>query len=124
MLVVGPGSAIVPINDSLFVLIALMLFVAESNASKTVLSGDIAISPGELPALISAARARTSTDPSMITRPGEAIELETLCEARTRVVNRLGGFAMFGPPPQAIRLEAATMSTTDKRAVLFKTSGS
>lgn len=47
--------------------------------------------------------------------------LETLCEARTRVVSPLGGSAIFGPlEPQEARVKQAATSRVGKNAALFK----
>ena len=54
MLVVGPGSRMAPTCVSVAVLMTSTteLLTAELNASRVFLSGDIAMRPGELPALI------------------------------------------------------------------------
>ena len=52
------------------VLTTLTLFVLESKTSKIARLDDIAIRPGEPPALISDARAVVSFAPLMMTRPG------------------------------------------------------
>src|SRR5271169_4841885 len=114
MLVIGPGSCMLPAWVARTVLMTSTLLVAESKASRVERSGEIVIRPGELPAPISDALAKVSISPSMITRPGNAAGLETLCEARTRVV-RVGE-----EPPQATRLKLATASTARKRAAFFK----
>jgi hypothetical protein len=51
----------------------------------------------------------------MSTSPGDAVGLDTLCEARTRVVS--GG---ADDPPQDIKLKLATTRTPGKRADFFK----
>jgi len=79
------------------------------------------MSPGELPAGIAEVLTRASIQPSMSTKPAKAVGLETLCEARTRVVNLLGGSAMVGPlPPQETRPKLAARSTAGKSASLFQ----
>src|SRR5208282_3179587 len=99
----------------------VQLFITELKASNVVRSGEIAISPGELPAAISDVLTRASIQPSMSTKPAKAVGLETLCEARTRVVNLLGGSAMVGPlPPQETTLKLATRSSAGKSASLFQ----
>src|SRR5271157_2894324 len=77
----------------------VQLLTVELNASTVFLSGDIAMRPGELPALTSPPLTSVSISPSTITRPGKAVALATLCDARTRVVTPLGGLATVGPPP-------------------------
>jgi len=65
--------------------------------------------------------ARVSFAPSIISSPGGAVGLETLCEARTRVVSPLGGSAIFGPlEPQEARVKQAATSRVGKNAALFK----
>jgi hypothetical protein len=54
----------------------------------------------------------------MINKPAAAAGLETLCEAKTRVVTPLGGFEMCGPALQETKLKLA--SAIGKRADLFK----
>jgi hypothetical protein len=119
MLVVGPGKEIAPVVVSLIVLTTLTLFVLESKASNALRLGEIAIKPGEPPALISLARAKMSYSPLMITKPACAAGPETLCEAKTRSVRPLGGLGTVVPPPQEIKQKLAT-SRTDKRTDLFK----
>jgi len=65
--------------------------VPESKTSRVLLSGDIAIRPGELPALMREARARLSLDALMMIRPAPDVGPDMLCDAKTRVVNPLGG---------------------------------
>jgi hypothetical protein len=74
---------------------------------------------GELPALTSAVRARVSMKPSMITRPGKAVGLDTLWEASTRVVPPLGGFVAELEEPQESKLILARPRTIT-RTTLFK----
>ena len=50
----------------------------------------------------------------MRSSPGDAVALNTLCEARTRVVSA------FGDDPQDTKLKLATTSTTGKKADFFK----
>jgi hypothetical protein len=90
MLVVGPGSGMLPVAVSVLALMTATLLLTESKTSKVFLSGDISIRPGELPALIPPLPI-VSFAPSMIKRPGNAVGVDTLCEAATRVVNPLGG---------------------------------
>src|SRR5580698_11307606 len=89
------------------------LLLEESKASTRVLSGVSVMRPGELPALIPPLN-RASSSPLMSSRPGDAVGLDTLCEARTRVVTA------FGEDPQDINPRLATASTTGKRADFFK----
>jgi hypothetical protein len=55
-----------------------------------------------------------SSSPLMSTRPGDAVGLDTLCEARTRVVS------LLGDDPQETKLKLAMTSTAGKRADFFK----
>jgi hypothetical protein len=55
-----------------------------------------------------------SSYPLMSTRPGDAVGLDTLCEARTRVVS------FFGDDPQAARVKLASTSRAGKRTDFFK----
>jgi hypothetical protein len=52
--------------------------LTESKASRVVLSGEIAMRPGELPAAMGAALSRESIWPSMRIKPGEAVGLAAL----------------------------------------------
>jgi hypothetical protein len=79
----------------------------------------MAMRPGEEPALISRARATMSYCPLMMRIPGNAVGLEILCEAKTRVVNPLGG-PDLPPPPQETKLKLATTSRAGTSATLFK----
>jgi len=119
MLVVGPGKEIAPVVVSFMVFTTLTLFVLESKANTVLRLGEIAISPGELPALISPARGKMSYCPLMITKPPCDAGPDTLCEAKTRSVSPLGGFGTTDPPPQEMKPELATIKT-DKRTGLFK----
>ena len=83
MLVVDPGSDMVPVKVSFTVFTTSTRLVNESKASRVALSGDIAIKPGELPALIPP-RPMVSLVPLMMIRPEEAVGVEALCEAKTR----------------------------------------
>jgi hypothetical protein len=95
--------------------------VTESKAINVVRLGDIAIRPGELPALILLALNGESISPSMRTKPGKATGLAALCEARTRVVSVLGGLDMVGPlPPQETRPKLASKSRARKRTTVFE----
>ena len=98
------------------------LSVSESKAIKVALLGDIAMRPGEGPALIGAVLTRLSMAPSTISRPGKAVGLEALCEARTRVVTPLGGLAMAGPLPplQEASMKQVTTSRAGKSAFLLR----
>jgi hypothetical protein len=69
--------------------------------------------PGALPALI-VPLTSWSSSPLMRTRPGDAVVLDTLCEARTRLVSALGD------DPQDTKLKLATTSITGKREDFFK----
>src|ERR1017187_3504104 len=120
MLVVDPGSCMAPVRFSFSVLTTCTLLVTESKTSKVDRSGDIAMRPGELPALISPLDSE-SIAPSIMIRPASVVELDTLCEASTRVVSPLGGLGTFvPPPPQDTRQNPATTSATDNRADFFK----
>src|ERR1700722_7033865 len=83
MLVVDPGSDMVPVKVSFTVFTTSTRLVNESKARRVALSGDIAIKPGELPALIPP-RPMVSLVPLMMIRPEEAEGVEALCEAKTR----------------------------------------
>jgi hypothetical protein len=97
------------------------LLTVELKASRVARSGEITMRPGELPAPISPPLTRVSISPSMISRPGKAVGLETLCEATTRVVNRVDDVVdVLGPAPQQTRLKPATTSRGDKNATLFR----
>src|ERR1017187_1852491 len=108
-----------PVNDSFVVLTTSTLLVKDSKANKVDRSGEIAIRPGELPALTSPLPT-VSIWPSMMIRPANAVGLEALCEARTRSVNPLGGFLIFTPPLQETSPKTATTSTACDRADFFK----
>lgn len=61
----------------------------------------------------------------MITRPGLAVRLETLCEAKTRANNPLVGVAalvvaFFVPLPQLVKAKARIMIATAKGPDFFK----
>src|ERR1700692_2408168 len=86
-----------PVNVSLLEFTTWTLLVAESKTNTVLLSGEIAISPGDVPAAISEACGSVSLNASMITRPDRDVGLEMLCDAKTRVVNLLGGRGSFGP---------------------------
>src|ERR1700686_2986287 len=120
MLVIGPASGTLPIRVSVLPLTTSALFVAESKTSTVVLSGDAVMRPGDVPALISEAWANVSVIALMITRPPTAVGLDTLCDAKTRVVSLLGGRLMRGPLLQETKLKLPAMSAADKRAVFFK----
>jgi len=91
MLVVGPVSCMLPARVSVLVLTTWTPLVTESKTSRVDLSGDMAIRPGELPALIPEARASVSFAALMITRPGPDVGLDMLWDAKTRVAKPLGG---------------------------------
>jgi hypothetical protein len=84
-----------PVKDSVLVLTTATRLVAASKTSKVARVGDNTISPGELPALIEDARAGVSFSPLMMTRPANAVGLDTPCDARTRVVSWLGGLVTY-----------------------------
>src|ERR1700678_248441 len=115
MLMVGPGSAMLPICFSVWVLATSTLLLPESKASTVDRSGDIAMRPGELPAAIPPL-CSVSISPLMSIRPGGAVGVAALCEARPRVVSPTGPDL----PPQAIRLQTAVTSRANKSAALFK----
>jgi hypothetical protein len=109
----------VPVKASVLEFMTSTLFVAESNASTVVLSGDIAIRPGEMPALMCEDCGRRSVLASMITNPPADDKLDTLCDAKARVVSPLGGLVMLGDLLQETKPKTvATMA--DKIPVLFK----
>jgi hypothetical protein len=108
-----------PLKASVFEFMTSTLFVAESNASTVVLSGDIAIRPGDVPALICEDRGSRSVLASMITNPPADDKLDTLCDAKARVVSPLGGLIMLGPLLQETKPKAMA-NTPNKRLVLFK----
>src|ERR1700722_6274613 len=110
----------VPVNVSLLEFTTSTLLVAESKTSTVLLSGEIAISPGEVPAAISGACGSVSLNESMITSPERAPGPETLCDAKTRVVSLLGGSVSFGPLLQEPKAKLAAVSAADSRAVFFK----
>src|SRR5580704_10372097 len=114
MLVVGPASWMAPVRLSRWALTTSTLLVTESKVSTRVLSGVIAMRPGEVPALIPPL-CRVSISPLMMSSPAKAVGLETLCEARTRVVS-----LFEDDPPQATKLKLATASKAGKRADFFK----
>src|SRR5277367_3804372 len=121
MLVVEPPNPNAPDWVSFSVSITSTELEPESNESRVDRSGDTVINPGEFPAPMPPL-ALVSFSPSIISSPGGAVGLETLCEARTRVVSLLGGNAIFGPlEPQEARVkQAATTRTAGKNATLFK----
>src|SRR5580700_7578236 len=120
MLVVDPPSGIEPAITSLAVPMTSALLFTESKAITSVLFGDIASRPGELPAPISPPLTSVSISPSTISRPGNAVGLATLCDARTRVVTLLGGRVTLDPLlPQATRPNATTTIRAGKNTILF-----
>ena len=109
-----------PVDVSFEVLTISALLLAESKATKVVLSGEIAMRPGEPPALTGAALTSVSISPSMISRPGKAVGLAALCEARTRVATPLLGAAAVPTFPQATRLKLTTTNRAGKSAALIR----
>jgi hypothetical protein len=114
MLVVGPASGMLPAREPLAALTTSTLLVTESKASRIVRSGVSVMRPGELPALIPPLTS-VSFCPSMSTSPGAAVGLDTLCEARTRVVK-----VLEYDPAQDTKLKLATTSAAGKRTDFFK----
>src|ERR1700733_14484314 len=112
-----------PVVVSFVVLTTSTLLVAESNASKVARSGGVSIKVGESPALIPPLPT-VSLKPLTMMRPGDAVGVEALCEARTRSVNPLGGLVIFAPPYapllQETRPKGAITNTAYKRADFFK----
>jgi hypothetical protein len=90
------------------------LLLTESKASKTVRLGEMAMRPGEVPALTPPLTS-VSFSPLISTSPGADVALDTLCEARTRVV-REGA----EDPPQDTKLKLAITNRAGKRADFFK----
>jgi hypothetical protein len=119
MLVVGPPNGMLPNNLSVLESMTFTLSVAESNTNTVVLSGDVAIRPGAVPAAISEARGSVSVLASMMTTPAADDRLEMPCEAKTRVVSPLGGLVIFGAGLQETKLKVIANSA-DKRLALFK----
>src|SRR5258708_5039523 len=83
--------------------------------------GEIAIKPGELPALIGETRGRESFRPSIITRlPKEKVEV-TPCDARTRLYRPLGGlYPLEVYPPQETKFSPVPNRTPRTRMRFFK----
>src|SRR5258708_6514608 len=86
MLVVGPGSCKLPAAVSVVSLTTSTLLLTESKESTVFRSGDIAISPGELPAL-TPPLPNVSFAPLPLNRPPIALGLATLCHATTHHVS-------------------------------------
>jgi hypothetical protein len=83
--------------------------------------GEIAISPGELPPLKGATRARVSFNPSIIGKPPMEKLAVTPWEASTRSVRPLGGLYPLDPyPPQETKFTPAHNKATKTRKRLFK----
>src|ERR1700690_2956429 len=114
MLVVGPTSGMLPARDALAALTTSTLLVTESKASRVVRSGVSVMRPGELPAPIPPLTS-VSFVPLIITSPADAVGLDTLCEARTRVVS-----VFTDGPPQDTKPKQANASTAGTRADFFK----
>jgi hypothetical protein len=119
MLIVDPGSGMLPLALSASVFTTWTLLFDESKTIKLERSGEIAMSPGAPPALIVRALATVSYCPLMMRRPGNAAGLAALCDAKTRVANPLGGPAFF-VLLQETRTKLAATSRTDRSATLFK----
>jgi len=119
MLEVGPGRLTLPIAASLVVSTAKTVLLRASKVAAIFLVGDIAIKPGEAPALSCETRGKVSFRALMITRLPEVKVEETPCEARTRFFNPLGGFLDL-LLPQEIRLRLADNPTAKTRMRLFK----
>ena len=90
MLVVGPAVGCSRSRSLSVVLTTSTLLLAESKASKSCSIGryrhEARRTARADPRLVPS----VSFAPSMITRPGDAVGLETLCEARTRVGQSAG----------------------------------
>jgi hypothetical protein len=116
MLEVGPGRCTFPMPASVVVAIAKTLLLFTSKVAAMFRVGEIAIRPGELPALSGDTRGRVSFAPSIITRlPKEKVEV-TPCEARTRFFRPLGGPVLAYPPQEMqLRLAHKTMARTKMR---------
>jgi hypothetical protein len=119
MLVVGPDSGTLPNPASFVVSTAKTVLLRESKAATMFRVGEIAISPGELPALIGASRGIVSLYPLIITKAGKVEPENTPCEARTRLGRPLGGF-FFREYPQETRLKPAHRPSTKTRTYFFK----
>jgi hypothetical protein len=83
------------------------------------LVGEMAMRPGELPALRGATRGTVSFTPLTITKPPKVKVEVTPCEARTRFVRPLGG-PFFALLPQEMKLRLADTPSTRTRTLLFK----
>src|SRR5579864_661606 len=70
--------------DSVVVLTAKTVSLAESKAARMLREGETTSKVGEVPALIGATRAKASSEPSMNTSPPKSVAEVTPCEARTR----------------------------------------
>src|SRR6266567_3157946 len=95
MLVVGPGRRTFPKAASVVVLTAYTLLLLASKAAAMFRVGDIAIRPGEFPALRGVTRAIVSFDPLIKSRLPEVSVALTPCETKTRSFRPLGGFVAF-----------------------------
>src|SRR5579872_904790 len=119
---VGPGSLIPlpgPMPCSLVVSTAEIELLEESKAATMLRLGEIAIIPGELPALIGAIRGRVSSSPLMITSPGNVPRVETPWEAKTRSGKPLA-FGVDFLLPHERKQAAAHNPTTRARTRFFK----
>jgi hypothetical protein len=114
MLEVGPDRCTFPKPVSLAVSMAKTLLLLASKAAKMFRVGEVAISPGELPALSGETRARVSFEPLINTRPPRVKVEVTPCEARTRF------FRGELYPPQETRLSPAHKRATRTRMRFFK----
>src|SRR5579863_5058413 len=118
---VGPGSLTpLPISASLVVSTAKIVLVEESKAATMLRLGEIAIIPGELPALIGAIRGSVSSDPLMMTKPGNVLKVETPCDAKTRSGKPLALAVVLLLLPHEVIKAAAHNPTTKARTRFFK----
>jgi hypothetical protein len=114
---VGPGSCTLPMEDSSVVFTAKTEFDPASKAAAIFSVGDIAISPGLLPALSGDIRAMVSFLPSMMKSPPKLLVELTPWEAKTRSGKPLTlGAELL--PPQATK-ETAAQTTTSVATIHF-----
>ena len=91
MLVVTSGSGMLPLFDSVTVLMTCTVLLLGSKASNVARVGERTIRPGVLPAEISLTAGTVSLPALMIFKPPNVNEELISCEARTRVLSLLGG---------------------------------
>jgi len=114
ILEVGPERCTLPKPVSLAVSIAKTVLLLASKAAKMFRVGEVAISPGEVPALSGETRARVSFKPSINTRPPKVKVEVTPWEARTRF------FRGELYPLQETRFSPAQNRATRTRMRFFK----